>query len=154
MIHFVDHVTGVGWPPRRRAPFRAVLPVAAALAVAIGLAGCGSSTGQQAAATTGVTATATATMSGGVQVFHVTGLRTLQFSATELVAKAGRIRVEFSVESGSAPHNFVIPKIPAARTDVVSAGGSQPVEFTADKPGEYPVICTLHPNMTATLKII
>jgi plastocyanin len=130
----------------------AVLP-AVALIAAVGLTGCGSSAGEQTAVTT-ATATASATVSDGVEVFHVTGLRTLQFSATELVAKAGRIRVEFSVESRSAPHNFVIPKIAAARTDVVSAGGSQTVEFTADKPGEYPVICTLHPNMTATLKII
>jgi plastocyanin len=152
MIHFVGHETGVGSRPRRGAPFVAVLSVVA-LVAAVGLTGCGSSTGTQTAATAATT-TASATVSGGVQVFHVTGLRTLQFSPTELVARPGRIRVEFAVESRSAPHDFVIPKIPPARTDVVSAGGSQTVEFTADKPGEYPVLCTLHPNMTATLKII
>jgi plastocyanin len=153
MIHFVGHETGVGPRPRRGAPFAAVLSVVVAVIAVVGLTGCGSSTGEQAAVTTATT-TASATVADGVQVFHVTGLRTLQFSAAELVAKPGRIRVEFAVESRSAPHNFVIPKIPPARTDVVSAGGSQTVEFTVDRPGEYPVICTLHPNMTATLKII
>jgi plastocyanin len=101
-----------------------------------------------------VTATATPTVSDGVQVFHVVGLRALRFSASDLVARPGRIRIVFSVENGSASHNFVIPKIAAARTDIIGAGGSQTMTFSVPAPGVYPIICTLHPNMTATLRIV
>jgi plastocyanin len=89
----------------------------------------------------------------GVQVFTVVGLSDLRFSVATLVAKPGTIRVDFSVEPGSASHDFDIPKIPAAHTDIIGAGTSQSVTFTVTQPGAYPVICTLHPNMNATLQV-
>jgi plastocyanin len=159
---FADRDTGVHPPAltggraaaltggRAAAPHGVVLSVVLALLVAVGLTGCGGSSASQQPA---VTTTASPTVVDGYQVFRIVGLRNLQFSAATLVAKPGRIRVEFSVEAQSAPHNFVVPLIPAARTDILTAGRSQTITFTADKPGDYPVICTLHPNMTATLKI-
>ncbi|MDT3441759.1 cupredoxin domain-containing protein [Pseudofrankia sp. BMG5.37] len=99
------------------------------------------------------TAVLAPTTAGGVQVFHLVGLADLRFSAATLNAKPGKIRVDFSVADGSASHNFVIPKIPAARTDIIGAGASQSVTFTVTAPGDYPVICTLHPNMSATLHV-
>lgn len=113
------------------------------------VAGCGSDSGS----TPAITATLAPTVSNGVQVFRVVGTRSLEFSASELVAAPGRIRVEFSVEQGSAPHNFVVPEIPAAKTEILSAGASQTIEFDAGERGSFEVICTLHPNMLATLKI-
>jgi plastocyanin len=126
--------------------------VALMLAVGIGLAGCGS--GGTASGSPQVTASLAPVVDHGVQVFDVVGLRTLQFSAAELVAKPGRIRVNFSVEKQSAPHNFVIPDIPDARTSILPAGAAESITFTAGERGSFPVICTLHPNMLATLKIV
>ncbi len=122
------------------------------LVLAVALAGCGS--GNSAAHSPGTTATLTPTVENDVQVFNVVGLRTLQFSAAELIAKPGRIKVNFSVEEQSAPHNFVIPEIPEARTSILSAGSSESINFVAGERGSYSVICTLHPNMLATLKIV
>ncbi|WP_007512409.1 cupredoxin domain-containing protein [Pseudofrankia saprophytica] len=99
------------------------------------------------------TAVLTPTVTDGVQVFHLIGLADLRFSAATLNARPGKIRVDFSVADGSASHNFVIPKIPAARTDIVGAGMSRSVTFSVTTPGDYPVICTLHPNMSATLHV-
>ena len=93
------------------------------------------------------------TDAAGVQVFTVVGLSNLRFSVATLRAKPGKIRVDFSVEDGSASHNFDIPKIPTAHTDIIGAGRSQSVSFTVTQPGSYPIICTLHPNMTATLQV-
>nr|WP_243407951.1 plastocyanin/azurin family copper-binding protein [Frankia canadensis] len=120
------------------------------LAVLVGAAGCGGNGGPSPSAGPTVAAT---TGANGVQVFAVTGLPSMAFSASELVAKPGTIRVDFSVAPGSAPHNFVIPRIRDAHTRIISAGESQSVTFTITQPGDYQVVCTLHPNMTATLKI-
>jgi plastocyanin len=100
-----------------------------------------------------ITATEAPTMADGVQVFHVTGLADLRFDVGTLAAKPGKIRIDFSVADASASHDLVIPKIPAARTDIIPAGTSASVAFTVAQPGDYPVICTLHPNMTATLHV-
>ncbi|WP_235487831.1 plastocyanin/azurin family copper-binding protein, partial [Frankia sp. AvcI1] len=135
--------------PGRRAS-RAAALLGLVLAVLLGVAGCGGDGGSSPSA--GPTLSATQG-TDGVQVFAVTGLPSMKFSATELLAKPGKIRVDFSVAQGSAPHNFVVPRIPAAHTSIVSAGESQSVTFTVTEPGDYPVVCTLHPNMTATLKI-
>ncbi len=136
--------------PHRRAS-RAAALLGLVLAVLLSVAGCGGDSGDS--PSTGPTLSATRS-ADGVQVFAVTGLPSMKFSATQLVAKAGKIRVDFSVAQGSPPHNFVVPRIPAAHTSIVSAGESQSVTFTVTQPGDYPVVCTLHPNMTATLKII
>jgi plastocyanin len=92
-------------------------------------------------------------VTGGVQVFHLIGQANLRFSAATLDAQPGKIRVDFTVEDGSASHNLVIPRIPGARTDIVGAGVTRSVSFTVTAPGDYPMICTLHPNMSATLHV-
>ncbi|WP_175084883.1 plastocyanin/azurin family copper-binding protein [Candidatus Frankia nodulisporulans] len=120
------------------------------LVAALGLAGCGGKGGPS--ASQGPTLAAQPGP-GGVQVFAVSGLPSMTFSASELVAKPGKIRVDFSVPAGSAPHNFVIPRVNGAFTRIVSAGNSQSVTFTVTEPGSYQIVCTIHANMTATLKI-
>jgi plastocyanin len=134
-------------------PSRAVCgAVALAAAITWALAGCGS--GGSAQGSPGVAATLAPAVENGVQVFDVVGLGTLEFSAAELIAEPGRITVNFSIEEQSTPHNFVIPDIPDARTSILSAGASQSITFTAGERGTYEVLCTLHKNMRATLKIV
>ncbi|WP_308204672.1 plastocyanin/azurin family copper-binding protein [Frankia sp. R82] len=120
------------------------------LVAALGVVGCGGEGGPSPADGPTLAARQGA---DGVQVFAVSGLPSMTFSASELVAKPGTIRVDFSVPTGSAPHNFVIPRIPDAHTRIVSAGSSQSVTFTVTQPGDYQIVCTIHANMTATLKI-
>ncbi|WP_232303738.1 plastocyanin [Pseudofrankia sp. DC12] len=143
----VEPATGTpGGVPSGR---RVALAAAAVLALGAGATGCAA----KKPVAPKVVAIETPTMSDGVQVFHVTGLADLRFDVGTLQAAPGRIRVDFTVADGSASHNFVIPKIPAARTDIVGAGTTRSVTFTVTEPGDYPVICTLHPNMSATLHV-
>lgn len=130
----------------------ALVALVTAVAVLTALTGCGS--GGDDAGTPSAAATLTPSVSDGTQVFAVVGQVDQTFSARELVAHPGTIRVDFSVAKGSAPHNFVISAIPGATTRIVSAGNSQSITFTADRPGRYPVVCTLHQGMTATLVIV
>ncbi|MBL7493025.1 cupredoxin domain-containing protein [Frankia sp. AgB1.9] len=125
--------------------------VAAAAALALGATAAGCAAKQPVAPK--IVAVETPTISGGVQVFQVTGLADLRFDVSTLEAKPGKIRVDFTVARGSASHDFVIPKIPAARTNIIGAGSTQSVTFAVTEPGDYPVICTLHPSMTATLHV-
>lgn len=133
-----------------RSAKNALVALVAAVMLVTVAAGCGGGGGGGEAA---AAATLTPTVQDGVQVFGVVGQADLTFSARELVASPGRIRVDFSVAKGSAPHNFVISQLPGASTDILSTGESQTITFTATEPGEYPVICTLHPAMTATLVV-
>lgn len=134
---------------RRRA--RAVLIPAAALLFAT--TGCGGGTSNDSSEPTAV-ATLAAEVRDDVQVFSVVGQLDQTFSARELVARPGKIQVDFSVAKGSAPHNFVVPRIPGAATDILPAGESQSITFTVSEPGRYQVVCTLHRGMTATLVIL
>ncbi|MEX5636373.1 cupredoxin domain-containing protein [Parafrankia sp. FMc2] len=134
-----------------RSAKNALVALVAAVMLVTVAAGCGGGGGGGGEAA--ATAMLTPTVQDGVQVFGVVGQADLTFSARELVASPGRIRVDFSVAKGSAPHNFVISQLPGASTDILSTGESQTITFTATEPGEYPVICTLHPAMTATLVV-
>ncbi|OAA27049.1 plastocyanin [Frankia sp. EI5c] len=132
-----------------RSARNALVALVAATTLLTGAAGCGGGSG----GAPPVAATLTPTVSDGVQVFDVIGQVDQTFSAGELVASPGTIRVDFSVVKGSAPHNFVIETIPGASTKILRAGESQSITFTVSEPGRYPVVCTLHQGMTATLVI-
>lgn len=112
------------------------------------LAGCGGGDGGG----TPEQLVATPRNEGGTQVFTVVGTSSLQFSPKELDAKPGTIRVDFSVQDGP-PHNFVVDGIDGARTKIIRAGEKAPTTFTVTRPGSYPFVCTIHPNMTGTLKV-
>ncbi len=81
------------------------------------------------------------------------GTASLEFSPSTLIAKPGKITVNLTVERGSPLHNFVIPTIPTARTNYASTDTPRSVTFTVDQPGQYPFVCTIHPNMRGTLTI-
>ncbi|WP_322766269.1 cupredoxin domain-containing protein [Frankia sp. Cr1] len=134
----------------------AISVVLAALLLSLSLSGCGS---DQPAGSASAAGTATATLSvtpkieNGVQIFDVVGTASLEFSPSTLIAKPGKITVNLTVERGSPLHNFVIPTIPAARTNYASTDTPRSVTFTVDQPGQYPFVCTIHPNMRGTLTI-
>ncbi|WP_430827841.1 cupredoxin domain-containing protein, partial [Candidatus Protofrankia californiensis] len=65
----------------------------------------------------------------------------------------GRIRIDFSVPAGSAPHNAVLLDIAGARSPIISAGQSGSFAFEVRQPGEYRLVCTIHPNMLGTLAV-
>lgn len=138
-----------------RSTRNALVAFLSALVLLVALAGCGGGSGGDGnGAAPAVTATLTPSVSDGVQVFGVVGQVDQTFSARELVARPGTIRVDFSVPKGSAPHNFVIETIPGATTRILPAGKSQSITFTVSRPGRYEVVCTLHRGMTATLVIL
>ncbi|WP_462185911.1 hypothetical protein, partial [Frankia sp. CcWB2] len=111
-----------GWTGRTPRLGRLTVALGLALGLFLGAAGCGGSGKDGASTGPSLTPTEGA---GGLQIFAVTGLPNLHFSAMELVARPGRIRVDFSVTPQSPPHNFVIPRIPEAHTRIVSAGEPQ-----------------------------
>ncbi|WP_131768814.1 cupredoxin domain-containing protein [Candidatus Protofrankia californiensis] len=144
---------GAGRSRHRRTARPATLTVAFTLLVlgfGLGLSGCGSDAPTSSPPTV---TSATPKIENGVQIFDVVGTASLEFSPSTLTARPGKITVNLTVPAGSAPHNFVIPEIPEARTSVASAGTSQSVTFTVDKPGSYSFLCTIHPNMHGTLTV-
>jgi plastocyanin len=96
---------------------------------------------------------ATPTIESGVQVFTVAGTKEVTFSPAFLAAKPGRIRVDYMVESASPPHDFVVPMIPTAQTDVLSPGEKTSLTFTVNTKGTYQFVCTVHPSMKGVLKV-
>ncbi|WP_239331638.1 cupredoxin domain-containing protein [Frankia sp. CiP3] len=136
--------------PAATGTVRVAVSVVLAILVALPLGGCGSSK-----TTSSATAVSSATpkIENGTQVFDVVGTASLQFTPATLIAKPGKITVNLTVEHGSPPHNFVISTIPAARTNYATTDTPRSVTFTVDQPGQYPFICTIHPNMRGTLII-
>jgi plastocyanin len=91
-------------------------------------------------------------VSGGAQVFDVTGTSALSFSPSTLVARPGKITVRLHVQPGSATHDFVLPLV-GAQSGFAVPGGVQSITFTVNTPGSYPFICTIHQNMRGTLVV-
>jgi plastocyanin len=53
--------------------------------------------------------------------------------------------------TGSTQHTFTIKGTSVDQK--IDAGASGEVSFEGVAPGTYPVVCTLHPQMTATLQV-
>ncbi|WP_322760334.1 cupredoxin domain-containing protein [Frankia sp. Cr2] len=131
----------------------AISIVLATLLLSLSLSGCGSDQPAGSAGSATAAASATPKIENGVQIFDIVGTASLEFSPSTLIAKPGKITVNLTVERGSPPHNFVIPTIPAARTNYASTDTPRSVTFTIDQPGQYPFVCTIHPSMRGTLTI-
>lgn len=119
-----------------------------AAAAGVLLAGC---SGSGVSPSTG-TGAATASQQGDVQVVRVTGTPQLTFSPATIHAHTGRIRVEFSVPSGSPPHTFTIRAL-GVDTGTVQDGATKDATFTVDRAGSYQFVCTIHAGMTGTLRV-
>lgn len=64
---------------------------------------------------------------------------------TLVVPKGRKVKIKLINDVPSDPnqHGFAIPAYNVA--EVVNRGEPKQVEFTADKPGVFPIICQLHP---------
>lgn len=142
-------MTARSHPARAR---RAAAGVAcAALVVVPALAACGSGEPNQKAED--ATPTGVPSMDNGVQVFHVRGTTTDQFVPHVLMAHAGTVRIDFSVDSDSAPHDLVINGLASGSFPLVMAGKSASRSFTVTAGHTYPLTCTIHPGMTGSLVV-
>ena len=65
--------------------------------------------------------------------------------STIVVKKGTKVTLKLinNVPSDPNQHGFAIPDLKIA--EIVNRGEPKTVEFTADKPGVYPIICQLHP---------
>ena len=128
----------------RRSSRRLALP-ALAVALAAPLAACGSSSGG------GSDSGSAVTVEGDTQVVHVTGTARLRFVPDRVEVSPGKVRVEFTVPKGSAPHSFTIRALDVDTG--VFDDDTKSVSFTVSQPGTYTYICTIHASMTGTLVV-
>jgi plastocyanin len=138
-------------PPRLRRIRVASVAVAAALVVIPSLVACGSGKPDEKSAD--ATPTGSPSIDNGVQVFHVRGTTSDQFVPSTLLAHAGTVRIDFSVDNSSAPHDLVIKGLPAVDFPLVMAGHSASRTFAVAAGHTYSLGCTIHPGMTGSLVV-
>ena len=99
----------------------------------------------------GSTATVT-TGADGVQHVTIVGDDKDMFVPSTFTVHPGQVDVTLRV-AGSIPHDLRFTGALTASIPVITAGKTASVEFTVDKPGRYPFICTLHQalGMTGTM---
>ncbi|MFF0905673.1 UNVERIFIED_CONTAM: cupredoxin domain-containing protein [Kocuria sp. CPCC 205316] len=136
------------------------------VAAAAGLTGCGAESGpsgstpetpassaastapssaQAAPASSAPTAT-TAAPAAAEEV--VITIKDFQYELPDSVAPGATVTV---INEDAAPHTVTAEN--AGGFNAIAAGG-ETVTFTApEEPGEYPIICTYHPQMSATLVV-
>ena len=124
---------------------------AAALVVAPTLTSCGSGKPDEKSAD--ATPTGTPAVDNGVQVFQVRGTTSDQFVPHTLLAHAGTVRIDFSVDDNSAPHDLMIQGLPAATFPLVMAGNSASRTFAVTAGHTYSLACSIHPGMTGSLVV-
>ena len=124
---------------------------AAALVAAPTLTGCGSGKPDEKSAD--ATPTGTPSLVNGVQVFHVRGTTSDQFVPHTMLAHAGTVRIDFSVDDNSAPHDLMIQGLPAAAFPLVMAGKSASRTFAVTAGHTYSLACSIHPGMTGSLVV-
>lgn len=75
-------------------------------------------------------------------------IRDFQYELPDSVAPGATVTV---INEDAAPHTVTAEN--EGDFDAIAAGG-ETVTFTApEEPGEYPIICTYHPQMSATLVV-
>jgi len=133
--------------------------IAAVIAAALAVAGCGgSSTPSSSAAQTPAThapathapatsAPATSAPAGSAsgQQVTITGTSALRFSPMTVHVHAGKVQVTL-MDMGAYPHNIVIPKLGVTSRTVTGDPGGDRVAFTVTfaHPGRYPFHCQYH----------
>jgi plastocyanin len=75
-------------------------------------------------------------------------IKDFQYELPDSVAPGATVTV---INEDAAPHTVTAEN--DGGFDAIAAGG-ETVTFTApEEPGEYPIICTYHPQMSATLVV-
>jgi len=108
------------------------------VAVVVAMAGCASGT----SGGSGTSGEPPATGSGGLTVVE----RNFAFEPSSLEVKVGDT-VTF-VNEDSAPHVVSIDG-----KDLGNQNQGDSVSWTAEKAGEFPYVCTIHPSMTGTIVV-
>ena len=124
---------------------RFALPLLAAVALAA--AGCGSSNSSSSSSSSSSSqaAPATSTASGGGKTVTI-DMKNIQFSPSSATVKVGQT-VKW-VNQDSAPHNVTGGPL---HSKTFGNGGS--FTFTPKKAETISYVCTVHPNMKATLTV-
>lgn len=131
-----------------------------------GLTGCGAQSGPSGAVPEATSSGAAATAASSPQAGPASSAPATASSAPEAAAEAVITIKDFQYElpasvapgatvtvinEDTAPHTVTAEN--DGGFDAVAAGG-ETVTFTApEEPGEYPIICTYHPQMSATLVV-
>lgn len=138
----------------------------AVVAAAVALTGCGAESGPSGSVPASPSSSAASTAPSSAQAAPATSapaatssepaaaekavitIREFQYELPDSVAPGATITV---VNEDAAPHTVTAER--DGDFDAVAAGG-ETVTFTApEEPGEYPIICTYHPQMSATLVV-
>lgn len=115
----------------------------ALVVVLAGTAGCGSG-GQPSGEATSASSSTAEAAAGEI----VITIRNFEYEMPESVPAGAEITV---INEDTAPHT--VTTTDSDDFDAIAQGG-ETVTFTApEEPGEYPFICTYHPNMTGTLVV-
>ncbi|TML09334.1 MAG: plastocyanin [Actinobacteria bacterium] len=118
--------------------------------LALAAAGCGSSSSSSSSSSTPAapassTANSTASSSGAGKTVTIT-MKNIQFNPTSQTVKVGT-PVKW-VNEDTVPHNVQGGPL---HSSTFGEGGSY--EFTPKTAGTITYVCTIHPNMKATLKV-
>jgi plastocyanin len=123
---------------------RILLPLCAALALALVVAGCGGGDDNGGGGST-ATSSASSSSGGGVQI----KMQNIQFSPKATTVKVGQ-KVTWTNDD-STDHNVTADS--GADFKSKDFGNGATFSFTADKAGTINYVCTIHPGMTGTLTV-
>jgi plastocyanin len=123
------------------------IPLLLSAVIALAAAGCGSSSdNNSSSSSSSEAAPATSTASGGGGKTVTIDMKNIQFNPTSVSVKVGQT-VKW-VNEDEAPHNV---KGGPLNSKTFGKGGS--FEFTPKKAETISYVCTIHPNMKATLTV-
>jgi plastocyanin len=123
------------------------IPLLLSAVIALAAAGCGSSSdNNSSSSSSSEAAPATSTASGGGGKTVTIDMKNIQFNPTSVSVKVGQT-VKW-VNQDEAPHNV---KGGPLNSKTFGKGGS--FEFTPKKAETISYVCTIHPNMKATLTV-
>jgi plastocyanin len=127
--------------PARRSAFAVAVRAAAALGATAALAACGDD---------GEVATVPVPDDPDVVIVS----EDIAFEPTEIEVPANETITIVDENRDSVAHNVHLPDAPGSpKTKLLAGPSTQALEVTLE-PGEYRVVCDLHPNMRATITAV